>query len=128
MFRTPGMPIWVTVFALISFLVGCASGLVFLFSGGHEGISDFVTVSLGGRNIGMGLAAGVAVLLKNPSAYIAAFIGGLARDLGDLAAGIVRAEAGTVSAEQMIWPSLFLIVFSIAGILSIMAANKARKL
>lgn len=119
MLKTAGIPIWVTIFALIAFLVGCASGLVIVFSQGMEGINESMSISWGARNIGLGLAAGVAMLLKSPGAYIVAFVGGLSRDLGDLAGGISKSEPN-------IGVVLFLVVFLIAGVLGTMAASKAR--
>ena len=121
MLRTAGIPMWVTIFALIAFLMGCASGLAGIFSQGMEGINESMSISWGGRSVGLGLAAGLAVFLKNPGAYIVAFVAGVSRDLGDLIGHFFRSEAN-------IGVILFLVVFLIAGVLGIIAANKARKL
>ena len=69
----------------------------------------------------MGLAAGVAVFLKSPPVYIAAFVGGLGRDLGDLMAELGKSETN-------IGIIVGIVVFLIPGVLGIMAANKARNL
>ena len=119
MLKTVGIPMWVTIFALIVFVMGCASGLAGVFSQGMEGINEPMSISWGGRSIALGLAAGVAVFLKSPSAYIVAFVGGLGRDLGDLIGHFGKSETN-------IGVVLFLVVFLIAGVLGIMAANKAR--
>ena len=121
MLKTPGIPMWVTIFALVAFLMACASGLAGVFSQGMEGINESMSISWGGRSIGLGLAAGLAVFLKSPGAYIVAFVGGLARDLGDLVANLGKevSDIGVI---------LFLVVFLIAGVLGAMAANKARSL
>ena len=68
---------WVTIFALIVFVLGSALGLMAMFG---QGMDPTMNVSWGGRSLGLGLAAGVAVFLKSPNAYIAAFVGGLGRN------------------------------------------------
>ena len=112
---------WVTLFALIAFAMACASGLAGVFSQGMEGINESMSISWGGRSIGLGLTAGVAVFLKSPHAYMVAFIGGLARDLGDLAGSFTKPDL-------QIGVVFFLVVFLIAGGLGTIAANKARNL
>ena len=118
--KTPEIPIWVTIFALIVFVMGCSLGVMGAF-GAFEGMDGPMSISWGGRTVGLGLAAGVAVLLKSPIAYIAAFVGGMGRELGDLLGELNRAEPdiGVVA---------FIVVFLIAGTLGIIAANKARNL
>ncbi len=78
-----------------------------------------MSIALGGRQLGLGLAAGVAVLLKSPAAYIAAFVGGVGRDVGDLIAHVGKSE-------PTIGVMVGIVVFLIAGVLGIRAANKAR--
>jgi hypothetical protein len=121
MLKTAGIPMWVTIFALIVFVVGCALGLMAMFGQGMQGMDPSMNVSWGGRHLGLGLAAGVAVFLKSPTAYIAAFVGGLGRDLGDLIAHVGKSETN-------IGVLVGIVVFLIAGVLGIMAANKARDL
>ena len=121
MLKTAGIPMWVTIFALIVFVVGCALGLMAMFGQGMEGMDPSMSVSWGGRHLGLGLAAGVAVFLKSPTAYIAAFVGGVGRDLGDLIAHVGKSEPN-------IGTLVGIVVFLIAGVLGILAANKARNL
>ena len=109
---------WVTVFALIVFGLGCVLGLMAMFGQGTD-VNPLMNVSWGGRHLGLGLAAGVAVFLKSPTAYIAAFVGGLGRDLGDAIAELGKSETN-------IGIIVGIVVFLIAGVLGIMAANKAR--
>ena len=118
MLKTAGIPMWVTIFALIVFVVGCALGLMAMFG---QGMDPAMSVSWGGRHLGLGLAAGVAVFLKSPTAYIAAFVGGVGRDVGDLIAHVGKSEPN-------IGITVGIVVFLIAGVLGIMAANKARNL
>lgn len=121
MLKTAGIPMWVTIFALIVFVVGCALGLKAMLGQGMEGMDPSMSVSWGGRHLGLGLAAGAAVFLKSPTAYIAAFVGGVGRDLGDLIAHVGKSETN-------IGVMVGIVVFLIAGVLGIMAANKARNL
>ena len=79
MLKTAGIPMWVTIFALIVLATGCASGLMAIFGQGMDGLDSIMSLSWGGRSVGLGLAAGVAVLLRSPVAYIVAFVGGLLR-------------------------------------------------
>ena len=116
MLKTVGIPLWVTIFALIVFAIGCALGLMAMLG---QIPDPTMSVSLGGRHLGLGLAAGVAVFLKSPTAYIAAFVGGLGRDLGDLIAELGKSEPNFGAIVGIA-------VFLIAGVLSILAANKAR--
>jgi hypothetical protein len=117
MLKTAGIPLWVTIFALIVLVVGCALGLMAVFG---QVMEPSMSVSWGGRHLGLGLAAGVAVFLKSPTAYIAAFVGGVGRDVGDLIAHLGKSETS-------IGVVIGIVVFLIAGVLGIMAANKARK-
>ena len=86
-----------------------------------EGINESMSISWGGRSIGLGLAAGAAVLLKSPNAYIAVFVGGLGRDLADLIAELSKSEP---SMGRFVAIAAFFIV----GVLGIFYANKARNL
>lgn len=120
--KTAGIPLWVTIFALIVLLMGCVTGLMIMFGPGPDPLlSSAMKFSLGGRQLGLGLAVGVAVLLKSPTAYIAVFVGGLGRDLADLMAELSKLE-----------PSMGKIVpitaFFIIGAMGIFYANKARNL
>ena len=63
MLKTAGIPMWVTIFALIVLALGCVLGLMAMLGQGSE---PFMNASWGGRSIGLGFAAGVAVLLKSP--------------------------------------------------------------
>ena len=100
--RTAGVPIWVTIFALIVFLLGCALGLMAIFG---QGMDKSMGVSWGGRHLRLGLAAGVAVLFKSPTAYMAAFAGGVGRDLGDLIAHVGKPEPGIGVLVSASWSS-----------------------
>ena len=122
MLKTAGLPMWVTIFALIVLVMGCVTGLMIMFGQGPDpSMSSAMKLSLGGRQLGLGLAAGVAVLLKSPNAYIAVFVGGLGRDVADLIAELSKLDPGM---GKIVGIAAFFII----GLLSIMAANKARNL
>jgi hypothetical protein len=130
MLKTAGIPMWATIFALIVFLLGCVLGLMAMFGqsvgqdmvfgrGFGQDMKPWMSISWGGRHVGLGLAAGVAVLLKSPTAYIAAFVGGVGRDVGDLIAELGKSEPNIAIVAGIA-------VFLIAGVVGIIAANKAR--
>ncbi len=48
------------------------------------GMDASQTVGWGGRNLGLGLVAAAAILSKNLYAYVAAFVGGIGRETGDI--------------------------------------------
>ncbi len=128
--KTPGIPMWVTIFAMIAFVTGCALGLMAIFGQawgqgfaqafGQESMRA-ISTSWGSRTLGLGLIYGIAILLKSPNAYIVAFVGGLGRDLGDLLGELNESEPHI---SIMIGTAVFFIV----GVLGIVAAYKARRL
>lgn len=117
MLKTDGIPLWVTIFALLVALNGVAASIAVL-NGVHDVESGFA-LSWAGRNFGLGLVALAAVLLKSPVAYLVAFLGGVSRDVSDLIGemGKVDPNAGIVA---------FLVVFLGAGIAGLYFANRAR--
>ena len=112
---------WLTVFAIITFVFGTVLGLMAIFGAmpGFENVDPSLSSSWGGRALGLGLVALFAVLLKNPYAYIVAFIGGASRDVGDLIGELQRQEP---SIGVLIITALFLI----GSVWGIVAAYKAR--
>lgn len=112
MLKTPGIPLWVTIFALL--LLGTGVGV---------GIMTFANPDMGpsmaGRTLGLGLAAGLAVFLKSPAAYLLAFIAGIPREIGDILAELSKAEPS----YQVIG---FIALFLILGLAGAYYANKAR--
>jgi len=110
---------WVTIFALIVFGIGGAGFVGAMFGPGMEGMEPYMAVSWGGRHLGLGLAALAAVLLKSPTAYMVAFIGGVGRDIGDLIAHFDKPE-------MSIGVLVGIIVFLVADVLGALMANKAR--
>ena len=92
--RAPGIPLWTTIFAGVLFLVGCAIGIPAILGQGAD-IEPLVNASIGGRSLGIGVAAGLAVFLRSPSAYLVVFVGSVVRDIGDLVTELSRTDPST---------------------------------
>jgi hypothetical protein len=117
MLKTDGIPLWVTIFALLVVLTSGGLGLMAL--AGMD-VGQDVGDSWGGRSLGLGLVAAMAVIMKSPILYVAAFAGGLARDAGDLIEELAKAESSAPV-------TAFIAAFIVAGALGLWSANKARK-
>lgn len=113
---TIAIPLWVTIFALIVCVLGGALGLMTLFIQTDPGM----TVSWGGRTIGLAIVTGMAIYLKSPILYMGAFAGGIARDLGDLIAEVSKVDSST-------GVTVGTILFIVLGIGGFIAANVSRK-
>ena len=112
-FRANGVPAWVTVLAAVIGLFSTVAGLAIMIDPSIMGIDDSVVGrQWGGRNIGLGVALLVAVALRAPRAYVAAFAAGLFRDVGDLVGALDDGASPIV-------PIVFLVVglAAIAGVL-----------
>lgn len=99
--KTENIPIWVTLLAIIFALSAAGLGIMSLL--GPVPDAPQITAYLGGRSFGIGVVFAVAVMLKSPATYIAAFIAGAAREIGDIfgeltviepSMGIMAVEAG----------------------------------
>ncbi|PCI86351.1 MAG: hypothetical protein COB24_10155 [Hyphomicrobiales bacterium] len=113
---TIAIPLWVTIFALIVCILGGALGVMTLFVQTDPGM----TVSWGGRTIGLAIVTGMAVYLKSPILYMAAFAGGIARDFGDMIAEMSKVEPSTGA-------TVGAVLFILLGIGGFIAANISRK-
>ena len=131
MLKTAGIPTWITLFALIVFLAYCALGLMAMFGQGFgrdmvfgqgfgQDVKPWMSIAWGGRTLGLGLAAAVAVFLKSPTAYIAAFVGVVSGELGNLIGELGKSES-------KIGVIVGVAVFLVGGVLGTLAANKARQ-
>lgn len=101
-------PTWVTVIALGIGAFGIVFGLLELFNPGSTGLlfdgKDFLNVAeesaakgWGVRNMALGVTMIAAVLFRHPGGYVVAFIGGLAREGGDLFATLGEPNPTTAS-------------------------------
>ena len=102
--RAEGVPVWVTVIAIVLAIGGTLIGLVALVDPSavsFSSVDDVLGRRWAGRNMGLGLATAVAVALRSRAAYLAAFTGGIFRDLGDLFASIDNNESVVVPVVAM---------------------------
>lgn len=114
--KAPGIPLWVTLFAIITVLLGVMlGGIAFL----GQGPESFMGPSWGGRSIGLALVMALAIWFKNPVAYLLAFVGGFAREAGDLVQELAKAEPGM----GVVIGVIAFMIFCAAGAFY---ANKAR--
>lgn len=87
--RANGVPTWVTAVAALLGVFSTVAGLAIMADPTIMDIDDTVVGrQWGGRNIGLGIALLVAVVLRDARAYLAAFAAGLFRDIGDLVGAI----------------------------------------
>ncbi|MEM8922677.1 MAG: hypothetical protein AAGD35_04175 [Actinomycetota bacterium] len=104
------VPLWMTIFGLLMGLGGTFIGVQALID--PTTAADFVDgadkmgIAWGGRNLGVGIAMVVAVLLRNVHAYAAGFAAGFCRELSDVIAGL--SDGGSLTAT--------LAVFGVIGI------------
>ena len=114
--KTAGIPIWITYVLLLTVALGVVFGVMALVGAGMDPSQN---VSWGGRNLGLGLVAAVAIWLKSPIAYIAAFVGGMGRELGDF--------ISSFQGEAINWPIAILAAFMfVVWVIGIKHANEAR--
>ncbi|MEM7271802.1 MAG: hypothetical protein AAF547_01870 [Actinomycetota bacterium] len=88
MIKAEGVPIAMTVFAILMGLGGTVIGILALADPTSaasfvDGADDLAT-SWAGRNLGLGVAMLVAVAMRQAGAYAAAFAGGVCRELSDV--------------------------------------------
>ncbi|PCI88003.1 MAG: hypothetical protein COB24_04525 [Hyphomicrobiales bacterium] len=116
--KTENIPLWVTLLAMILALSGMGLGIMSLL--GPVPDAPQITPYLGGRSFGVGVVFGFAVLLKSPATYIAAFVAGAAREIGDVFGELTTAvpSMGTVAVE---------LVIAVICLFAAYLANKARK-
>lgn len=115
--KTEGIPIWITLVLGLTVLLGVGVGGMAMLGSGMDASQ---TVSWGGRNLGLGLVALGAIVLKSPTAYIAAFLGGIGREVGDL---LESFQAETPNMPIVIIAVVMLVVW----IIGLGYANTARK-
>ena len=114
--KTPGIPFALTLLLAFSVINGIFPGLAAMAG---YGIFEHMDASWGGRSLGAGLAATVAILLKNPITYLAAFLSSTGREIGDF--------IFYMQAEVVQWPMVGIIVVLLIGwLVGIWFANRAR--
>lgn len=88
MIRANGVPLAITIFAILMGLGGTVIGISSLADPSSalnfvDGADDLAT-SWAGRNLGLGVAMLVAVLVRQAGAYAAVFAGAICRELSDV--------------------------------------------
>ncbi|MEM7115623.1 MAG: hypothetical protein AAF614_24490 [Chloroflexota bacterium] len=90
--RAKGIPIWVTVLAILIGGMGIFIGVSALLDPtmvlGYVDGADGMRLSWAGRNVGVAVALLVAVLLRNASGYAVAFAASIFREFGDIMATV----------------------------------------
>ncbi len=90
--RANGIPIWVTVIAVLVGAMGTFLGVTALLDPttavGYIDGADVMALSWAGRNIGVAVALLAAVLMRNASGYAVAFAGAMFREVGDIVASL----------------------------------------
>lgn len=116
--KTENIPIWVTLLAILLALSGMGLGIMSLLGPVPE--APQITPYLGGRSFGVGVVFGLAVWFKSPATYVAAFIAGAAREIGDVFGEF------TTEAPNMITVPVELGI-ALLCLFAAYLANKARK-
>lgn len=91
--RANGIPIWITIVALLIGTMGAFLGITGLVDPtsavGYIDGADVMALSWAGRNLGVAVALLIAVALRNASGYAVAFGGAMFREVGDIFASLV---------------------------------------
>lgn len=115
--KAPGIPLWITIVLGLIVLLSVVAGSLALAGNGME---EFMGPSWGGRNLGIGLAALIAILYKSPHAYLAVFVASIGREVGDI---IQLTQGDTPDWPIVIFASLLLAVW-LMGIAKIVQTLK----
>jgi len=114
--KADGIPLIVTLFGILMGIGGTVIGIGALID--PTSALDFVDgadkmgIAWGGRNAGLGVAMIVAVLLRKPAGYAAAFAGGILREFSDLVAGL--SDGGSLNIPFTIVMTLEIVALAIA--------------
>ena len=119
--RAEGIPIWVTLLAILLGLVatgvGIAVSLNHSIAPGFIDGADSLTVTWAGRTLGLALLTLMAVYLRNANAYAVVFFGALIRELSDIWFAIINGLYGLA-----IGLTILLLIEVAAFIISLRAA------
>ena len=117
--RTPGIPLVITILAILLGLFATVLGVLALIDPanalGYVPGADMLGTNWGGRNAGLGVVLLVAVLLKSPYAYAAAFSGQILREFSDALAALPNAM-GIVGVLPFAAVDILGLVFAIRAI------------
>jgi len=86
--RAKGIPVWVTIIAVLLGLFSTAIGVGVMLNHslvlGNIAGADSLAITWAGRNAGLGIALLVAVYLRNANGYAAVFAGSILREVSDI--------------------------------------------
>jgi hypothetical protein len=120
--RANGIPLWITIVALLIGLLGTAIGIMALLDPtaafGYIDGADSIARTWAGRNAGLGVALLVAVALRNANGYAVAFAGSIMREISDIL-DILNGGVGTLAVI-----GAFLLVDVICFGISVRAARR----
>ncbi len=102
--KTPGIPLWATLFLCLIVVLGFVMGLMALTG---NGALESHNISWGGRQIGLAAVALIAIWLRNTAVYFAAFIGAAFKEFSDMLELFATGTADTMGVG-------FLVVFILA--------------
>ncbi len=112
--RAAGVPVWVTIFAIVMGALGLAFGVAALIDPASlffTEADDALGQRWAGRQLGLGIVTIGAVVMRSRSVYVLALLAGIARELGDLVAAVTD-DFTTV-------PAITFILIGIAAIIHI---------
>lgn len=123
--RANGIPLWITILAIVLALYCTATGVLGLFDPSTVGAyipgADNLAVTWSGRMAGTGAALAVAVFLRSANAYAVAFAASIMRELGDA----IEAMSGTSDGFPVVVVLLILALDIVAFVISLRAGRKA---
>ena len=123
--RLPGIPVSVSMYAVILSVIGIGLGISALLNPTSavnyvEG-ADAIAGAWAGRTLGLGLAMAAAVWMRSNTALTVTFIGAFFRELGDIVGMIPTGQSTTVSVL-----AVFLVFDAIAVFLCIRSLTKPK--
>ena len=121
--RAKGIPVWVTIIAVLLGLFGTAIGVVVMINPslafGYIAGADSLALTWAGRNAGLGIALLVAVYLRNANGYAVAFAGSILREVSDILS-VLPNGSGMIIGVGI----LFLLVDIVCFVISLRAARQ----
>lgn len=127
MIKTEGIPIWVTIFAIIICVLNILMGVGAIAGSSHEetreamsmeDISQPDIIGWGALVLAFASVAGLAVFLKNSTAYVILFTASIIREVGNIAGELVKPETHNAVL-------IGAVIFLVLSILSLWVSVKA---
>jgi hypothetical protein len=128
MIKTEGIPIWVTIFALIVWVLHIMMAVGGIFAPDDnedmEGMQNVMRTKFTGLLIAIAVVAGVTVFMRNIMGYVILFSALIATEVSNLAAELARETVHTPAVTIGI---IFLILTLFSWWVSARAASKCSK-